>query len=152
MKRTLLIIDLQKGFGPTEELVRNISEHAKNYDTVVATQFMNGNKLFYELNQNFFGHSELTEEQLSLVALPANTKIFPKTGYGLPDEMIDYLKAEHIDAVDVCGLETDACVMAAMFNLWDAEIKPNLLRELTATVDTATQEASLLISKKNFGS
>ncbi len=152
MTKTLLIIDLQIGFGPTEELVKKISEHAKNYDTVVATQFMNGNKLFYKLNEDFFGHPELTEEQLRLAALPTNTKIFAKSGYGLPKEMIDYFKEENINEVDVCGLETDACVMAAMFNLWDAEIKPNLLKELTATVDTATQEASLLISKKNFGS
>ena len=42
----LLIIDLQKGFNPTQKMVGGILKKARSYDTIIATKFVNGNPLF----------------------------------------------------------------------------------------------------------
>lgn len=143
----LVIVDLQNGFHPSDELIEKISESIQPYETVIATKFVNGNPLF----QKILNYPELSKEEMELMDYPASVKIFEKTGYGLPRELIAYLKDKKISIVHVCGLETDACVLAAMYSLWDAEIQPILLKDLSFTPDAKVCESAELISKRNFG-
>lgn len=144
----LLIIDLQQGFNPTEKMIDNFLHKSKDYQTIVATQFINGNKLF----QRVLKHPIFSSQELVFADLPKKVKVFKKTGYGLPHSLIRYLKNKKITHVDIGGLETDACVLAAMFNLWDAGIQPRLLKNLTTTRNVKLKKSALLISKRNFGS
>lgn len=147
MNKALLIIDLQKGFGPSEEMVNGFLEKAKEYEVTVATKFVNGNSLY----QTVLNYPELSEEEMELAQLPDGTKVFEKKGYGLPIELLNYLKDNNVSRVDIGGLETDACVLAAMYDLWDVEIQPNLLKDLTSTPDQDIYNAALLITKRNLG-
>ena len=144
----LLIIDLQKGFNPTEKMVGGILKKARSYDTIIATKFVNGNPLF----KRVLKYPDLTKEGLKLEELPKGTKIFKKTGYGLSQPILNFLKRRGIKRVDVCGLETDACIVASMYNLWDAGIRPVLVKELSATPSRKFENAALVISKRNFAS
>lgn len=148
MKKALLIIDLQKGFDPTDEMVSGFLEKAKQYEVIVATKFVNGNSLY----QTVLDYPEVNTEEGELAPLPEGTKIFEKTGYGLPTELLQYLKENSVTNVDIGGLETDACVLAAMYDLWDAEIQPTLLKDLATTPDSELQKAAHLIAKRNFSS
>jgi nicotinamidase-related amidase len=53
-------------------------------------------------------------------------------GYSPPLELIDELKQKY-DTAYVCGVDTDACVYAAMMALWDNEIRPILLPDYSAS-------------------
>jgi nicotinamidase-related amidase len=44
---------------------------------------------------------------------------------------VDYLKGLRVERVLVCGMQTDTCVLAAGFALFDAGLQPTLLRWLT---------------------
>jgi len=126
---------------------RSFLERAKEYDIIVATKFVNGNPLY----QTALDYPKLSEEEIELARLPEGTKVFEKSGYGLPVELIQYLKDNTVSKVDVGGLETDACVLAALYDLWDAEIQPALLKDLTSTPDQDMYNAVSLIAKRNFG-
>lgn len=144
----LLIIDLQKGFRPSPKLVDGILKRATNYPTIVATQFVNGNNLY----RSVLRYRKRTKQEIHLVQIPEKTKVFKKKGYGLPPGLVAYLKRKNITQVDVAGLETDACVLAAMFSLWDAGIRPRLLEALTSTPDAKLKKAARVIVERNFGS
>jgi len=146
MNKVLIIIDLQVSFSPSNDLVARINEIARNYSTVIATQFVNGNELF----QTVLQYPKLSESECKLVSLPESIKVFKKTGYGLPVDLITLLKSNSVVEVDICGLETDACVLASMYNLWDAGIQPHLLKEVTVTRDQELQNASCVILQRNF--
>jgi nicotinamidase-related amidase len=145
--KTLVIIDLQKGFNPSKKLVEDIIKESKKYSIVVATKFINGNGLFKKMPQ----FKKLNKADLNLYDLPEQTEVFEKDGYAISDELIKYLKSKKVTKVDICGLETDACVLASAYKFWDAGIEPNILYELTQTSSPALQKATKLISKRNFG-
>lgn len=145
--KTLIIIDLQKKFKPSQKLIDNIIKESKKYNLVIATKFIKGNPLF----QKVLKYKKLDKEDLKLCELPDNTVIFEKDGYAISNEVIDYLKSKQIKKVDICGLETDACVLASAFKLWDSGIEPNILYDLTKTSNPALQKATKSITKRNFG-
>src|SRR5690606_12612116 len=79
-------------------------------------------------------------------------KVFIKHGYLPPAAMIDYLKAINVERVLVCGIQADTCCLAAGFMLFDAGLRPTLLKWLTigSSLDrSATLGAALW--KHHFG-
>ena len=64
-------------------------------------------------------------------SLVAADKVFIKHGYGPTAEILDYLKSLCPERVLVCGIQTDTCVLAAGFALFDAGLQPTLLTDLT---------------------
>nr|WP_245259601.1 hypothetical protein [Methylobacterium sp. 10] len=58
-------------------------------------------------------------------------KMFVKHGDLPPVELIGYAKGLHIERVMVCGLQADTCCLAAGFMLFDAGLRPTLLKWLT---------------------
>lgn len=147
--KALLIIDLQKGFDPSDEIQQEILSIAPTYDVVVATKFENGNPLFRSVRNC----DDLTAEEMELCELPATATVFKKTGFGLPVEVIEYLKHNGVMTVDVVGYQTEACVLACVFQLWDAEITPVVLEHLVGTREKYQHhhERALAIMRRNFG-
>ncbi|MEA2701356.1 MAG: hypothetical protein QOE22_65 [Candidatus Parcubacteria bacterium] len=138
----LLIVDLQKGFGTTDKLVKGILKAASGYDVVVATEFVNGHAF----------SPRASREDLRLGPLPPSAKVFRKNTYGVPPALIGYLKKKGVRHIDICGLEREACVLAAAFNLWDAEIRPRILKDLVGTNkgNENLRKPALLVIRKNF--
>ncbi|MNT18936.1 Isochorismatase family protein [compost metagenome] len=54
-----------------------------------------------------------------------------KHGYAPTPETIAHLKSLHPERVLVCGIQTDTCVLAAGFALFDAGLTPTLISDLT---------------------
>jgi nicotinamidase-related amidase len=116
----LIIIDLQSGFT-TKEFAKKIFEESKNYEIVVQTHFAWGNPLF--------------EENLQWHEMPGEVWLpqYPTTekhGYGLPRQLLPDLKWKGVQVAHLCGAYLDACILAAAFNLWDAQITPKFLEDL----------------------
>ena len=64
-------------------------------------------------------------------SLVAADRIFIKHGYAPTAEMLDYLRQLNPERVLVCGIQTDTCVLAAGFALFDAGLQPTLISDLT---------------------
>ncbi|MCQ9616501.1 cysteine hydrolase family protein [Paenalcaligenes niemegkensis] len=58
-------------------------------------------------------------------------KLFVKHGYASSELTMEYLKQWNPDRVLVCGLQTETCVLAAGFALFDAGLHPTLVTDLT---------------------
>lgn len=138
----LLIVDLQEGFCPRAGLVESIGKAASTYRVVVMTRFVNRPGSLYRSVLKWDGDGG---------ALALNVKaavILEKSGYGLPSGHIEVLRATNIREWHVCGLETDACVLACAFSLWDSGLVPVILRDLC---DSPLHEEGLRIAQRQFG-
>lgn len=57
--------------------------------------------------------------------------IHVKHGYAPTPETVAHLKSLNPERVLVCGIQTDTCVLAAGFALFDAGLTPTLIADLT---------------------
>nr|WP_230427095.1 cysteine hydrolase family protein [Cupriavidus yeoncheonensis] len=64
-------------------------------------------------------------------SLVAADIVFIKHGYCPSAETIACLKSLEPDRTLVCGLQTETCVLAAGFALFDAGLRPTLIADLT---------------------
>lgn len=58
--------------------------------------------------------------------------------------LADWLRARHIEAVDVCGIATDHCVRATALDAQAAGFETRILLGLTAAVSPTTAEQALV--------
>lgn len=142
-RRGLLIVDLQTGFHPPGSLVDEIRAYAGQFDVVVQTQFQNTEGSLYRtvLGRNGDG-GEL------LLSIPGAI-ILKKLGYGLTQRQLTAIASLECDEWSICGLETDACVMACAYSLWDAGIAPRIIGELCAS---PLHGAGMSVLSRQFGS
>jgi hypothetical protein len=119
----LLIVDLQKGFHPSEKLLERLEQEARRHSTIAMTLFINRPDSLYRTVLGWNGDGG----ELAL-QIPGSI-IMQKSGYGLTEEQTMRLKAIS-SKWHLCGLETDACVLACAFSLWDAGIQPVILYDL----------------------
>ena len=131
--KTLLIIDVQKGFinQNNEEIVSNINSIVGKFDVVIATQFVNNHCTQHSKVLNWNKMMESDEVALAF-NLPKNTHIIQKSTYALPagvfserglmlEENILIPKGEEIY---LCGTDYDACVLAVAYQLFDNGFVP----------------------------
>ena len=57
-------------------------------------------------------------------------RMYVKHGYLPPREAIDHLASLATERVLVCGIQSDACILAAGFALFDAGLTPTLVGDL----------------------
>ncbi|MDH6269871.1 nicotinamidase-related amidase [Rhizobium sp. SG_E_25_P2] len=123
MKQALLIVDVQPSFIPPAWQVKAIGDLAPGYLSVATVE----------------RHDETVtpfEAQLGWKPAPndnplINTdRVFVKHGYCPPAEMIAYFREEGVEQVLVCGIQAETCVLAAGFMLFDAGLRPTLLKWL----------------------
>lgn len=117
-EKGLLIVDLQNGFHPSPELVFGISAFAESFQTIVMTRFTNLENSLYRTVLDW------NEDGGNLVLNFPKAIILEKCGYGLSTLHLEKMKDLHCTEWHVCGLETDACVLACCFSLWDAQMRP----------------------------
>ncbi len=137
MKKVLIVVDMQKGFIKYDNyklLSKNIDQYINNsnYDVVIMTKFVNKSGSMYEKKLDYKNLQSQESQQFS-IHTPKNAIIFEKYGYGLENNDLNIVKNLSVDSVDICGLQTDACIYAISLQLWDNGIYPNILINYTAT-------------------
>lgn len=112
-----------------------------NYDGSIFSESLNWCKMKSE------------EEQEIVIPVEKEDIVINKTQYSaLTQEMRDLLHKEKYDRVYLCGLETDACVLATAFDLYDFGINPIVLADCCAsTKGTEYHVAALKIMERSFG-
>ncbi len=124
-KQALLIVDVQPRFSPSPVLVENIKKLLPFMPSAATVQHHDEAKVPFLAQINWRANSE------DACMFNAD-RVFIKYGYSPPPDAITYLRELQVERVLVCGLQTEACVLAAGFDLFDAGLFPTLIADLTA--------------------
>lgn len=151
-RKVLLIIDVQQGFMKRGmgDVALAIRKHcaSNNYDLIIQSKWVNhmGSRFERDLGYTEVGNSE--EERL-LIEEYQDT-IIERTEYScLTPRLRSILRKE--DTIYVAGVDTDACVLATLFALWDGGYTFHVLKNLVATGQRKLQEPTLQLITRNFG-
>jgi nicotinamidase-related amidase len=124
MKQAILIVDVQPSFPIAMEILHGIRELGAVLPSVATIERHNESVTPFEAQLGW----KPGEADESLV--PAD-RVFVKHGYLPPPAGIEYLQGLQVDRILVCGTQADTCVLAAGFALFDAGLRPTLLKWLT---------------------
>ena len=148
--KALLVVDLQKGFHPPQNLVKKIERVLPKYDTIIFTQFIKKkNSLFQKRLKMKKEYQAKSPESQFAIDPPTSAVIIKKTGYGFTHENLNVLKKLGIKKIDICGVDTDMCVLAVCFDLWDEEIIPRVLPKLCSS-DGKLHDKAMDIIRNSF--
>ena len=155
MSKALLIVDVQNGFvnEKTKHIPKLVEILQYDYSFVIATRFINLPDSPYRKLIKWEHLSPETDE-IELAFKPKEgTVIIDKYIYSCIDErFILLLKENGIDAVDICGIDTDICVTKCAVVLFERNIIPYVLKDFCAThADAEIQEAALVILARYIG-
>lgn len=124
MRQVLLIVDVQSTFSPPEWLVDGVRALSANIPTIASIELHD--EQVTPFNRQLGWHPAAQDE-----SLVEADRVFVKHGYGQSVEAIEYIKQLGVDRVLLCGLQTETCVLAAGFALFDAGLTPTLITDLT---------------------
>ena len=155
-KSVIFIIDLQQGFitQDTHKIVRVI-EDAKTsleYTFCVYSRFYNDNETSFSrfLNWNRFQSKE--EQEIVLPPSPQDIVVDKNTYSAITEELKRTLISEKIDCAYLCGIDTDSCVLATAFALFDIGIEPRIIIDgCASTGGVGLHSAAEIVMKRSFG-
>lgn len=140
MKKALLVIDVQQYFleKTPKTLPAKIKKHIKstNYDFIAFTQFRNVKDSNWEKSLQW--DKCRNDEDLVLAdefaGLATKQNTFEKHTYSAfrhPGNLLKQLHKHQIDQVNLCGIDTEACVLATAYDAFDQGFKVNVLFDLS---------------------
>lgn len=155
MPKALLIVDVQNGFvnEKTKHIPRLVEKLQYNYDLVIATRFINLPDSPFRRLIKWNRLSPGTNE-IDLAFKPKEgIVVVDKYIYSCIDEtFLRLLEDKGIDAVDICGIDTDICVTKCAVDLFERNITPYVLKDYCAThADADVQESALIILARYIG-
>ena len=155
MPKALLIVDVQNGFvnEKTKHIPILVEKLQYNYDLVIATRFINlPDSPFRRLIK--WDHLSPDTDEIELAFKPKEgVVVIDKYIYSCIDEpFLRLLKDKGIEAVDICGIDTDICVTKCAVDLFERNITPYVLKDYCAThADADVQESALIILARYIG-
>ncbi|MEK7095884.1 MAG: isochorismatase family protein [Patescibacteria group bacterium] len=156
MKKALLVIDVQKYFleKASKGLPSKIADHIKSskYEFLAFTTFRNIAGSNWEKSLGWKKCQsdkdlELPKEFENLVT-PDN--IFEKHTYSAlksPDKLLEHLRRLKIEEIDLCGIDTEACVLATAYDAFDQGFKTNVLFGLSYSRSGLGAAAKAIINR-----
>ena len=125
MNQALLVVDVQSTFSPPSWLVERIGTLLPLMPSVATLELHDEDKVPFSRQ---LGWTPAIDDR----CLVAAQRVFVKHGYAPSPETVAYLRSLSVDRVLVCGIQADACVLAAGFALFDAGLHPTLIADLVA--------------------
>ncbi|MCU1732669.1 MULTISPECIES: isochorismatase family protein [unclassified Pseudomonas] len=124
MRQVLLIVDIQSTFSPPEWLVDRARWLSARLPAIASVELHDEQVTPFQRQLGW--HPAAEDECLVEV-----DRVFVKHGYGQSAEALEYIKQLGVERVLVCGMQTETCVLAAGFALFDAGLSPTLVTDLT---------------------
>ena len=154
MSKTLIVVDMQQGFMTKPNYVALISKiqnyiNNSNYENIFFTKFVNNEGSLYQTKLNWFALTD--EKSTALVVKSDKAQVLVKSGYGLSKEQLNKILSLGESEIDICGVETEACVYAIAFQLFDNGIFPNILINYVETAPQRQESAKSMLIRQ-FGS
>lgn len=149
--KVLIIIDVQNEFidHETERVVQFIARllDDEHWDFVIQSRWENCSGSQYETRLGYHaGHSGQSEPFFD----PPGGYIFSRATYSCAnDELLKLISKD--DDIYVTGLETDACVMATLFDLWDLGYSFHVYEKGVGTTAGDLQEPAIRMIRRQFG-
>ena len=153
----LLIIDVQHQFLPEgregKKFCEGIEELQKKYENIAISRFINNSNTFWvqylEWNKMMEGDpgADLAFKPKEGAFVYKNHKFTSFTS-----ELQEYINNNNIKEVHICGVDTDACILATAYNLWDEQIHFKVLIDhCISSAGENTHAVAHKIMNKNFG-
>lgn len=162
MNKALFVIDVQ-GFFENEKtklIVKKINNYIKKnsdkYSFVVFTVFKNdpGSSLRKIFKWNGCANEKDIEIIKELSESVGKNEIIFRNTYSLYKvyHVQSKLKKHKIEQVDICGFDTDCCVLATAYDLFDSGYRPLILKDLCfSTAKEKLHNPALKIIERNCG-
>jgi hypothetical protein len=146
--RVLLVIDVQKQFvdNNVEKVIRYCEDNRGSYDVILPTMFRNDKNKNFKDKLNWYDCSNISYDDI--LVKPKNTEIEVKSGYS-SKKIFEVCSCK--DKVDVVGCDSDACILATAFNLWDKEYDFRILSDYVYTTGKIDNRTIIKVLKRNFG-
>lgn len=156
MKKALLIVDVQNGFvnDKTKHIPLSVEKLQYSYDLVIATRFVNLPDSPYRRLIKW-NHLSPGTDEIELAFKPKeDVIILDKYIYScINDSFVNMLEENEVDAVDICGIDTDICVTKCAVDLFERNITPYVLKDYCAThAEADVQDVALIILARYIGS
>lgn len=152
----LIIVDVQNGFvnDNTREVldVVNKAKEKLKYDVCVLTKFFNSEETSFSQILNWKRFQTEEEQELS-VGIEMHDKVIYKSTYSaVTDELKTLISQNRYKKAYVCGIETDSCVLATAFELFDNGVEPMIIIDGCASMrGPEYHNAAELIMRRSFG-
>lgn len=162
MKKALFVIDVQGFFEnkETKSIARKINNYIKknknNYSFIVFTIFKNDSKSPLQKIFKWKGCDKGKDVKIisELSNLVDSSKIIFRNTYSLfkVPQIQRKLKKYKIKQIDICGFDTDSCVLATTYDLFDSGYRPVILKNLCfSTSKNKLHKPTLKIIERNCG-
>ena len=162
MNKALIVIDVQKFFlnretKPVVDKIRNfLNRHSTDYSQIYFTIFKNNSRSPLWQIAGWQGCRQTPETDIcdEIKKFTGKTNLFYKnilSAAKIP-AIKRNLKTGGINGVHLCGFDTDCCILATAYDLFDQNIKPLLLENLTwSTAKEKLHGAAIKMIKRNIG-
>ncbi|MCW2949495.1 MAG: isochorismatase hydrolase [Thermoleophilia bacterium] len=159
-RAALVIVDMQEGFARETPALYELADHiAAHVDTqreryafVAASQFRGAASTSY---QRLVGDDMQADEDVALIEAIASRADFAyeRVTYGkFAGPLAKRLADAGVDVLHVCGADTDQCVLATVFEAFDAGLTPVVLEDLCYSCSGRDpQEAGLIALRRAIG-
>lgn len=151
-----MIVDLQRGFvTPKTERVIGVIERAINtleYDVCVYSRFYNNKETSFTRILNWERFQSAEEQEIVLPIAKKDLVVSKNTYSAVTNELKHIINSHQIERVYLCGIDTDSCVLATAFELFDNGIEPVIIIDgCASTGGDEIHHAAETIMRRSFG-
>ncbi len=148
--RAVLIVDVQRAFDPPPRFLKKLERYSRRFPCRIFTRYVNPRgSLFRRLLKQKCCAPGSADIELHLAPAKGDLVFEKVAKYGLTPVQIRALKRRRIRSVTVCGLDTDACVLAVMFSLFDGGIECHLKEDMCWS-SSGLHKPALAIIREQF--
>lgn len=149
--KALLVIDIPEH---REELSQMIVRHIEtsHYDKVFFTEWRNVPGSNFVRQLSYSARMDEPEIPAAFARFITSDNYFIKHTYSALKQPELRKALENYKQLDLCGVDTDACVLATAYDAFDQNFAVNILFDLCETKNAQLQNAAKLISQRNIKS
>ena len=133
--KNIIIVDVQRGYVDErhKQFIINLNKYLTNnvFDTVVYTRFITNHFCDEYKNIKWCGLYDKIERKLAVKKIKG--KIFDKKRHGLTPAILNYLKAQNVKEIELCGLNNQGSIELIENLLKKNDIHVEPLKDLITT-------------------
>ena len=162
MPKALIIIDVQKGFinnltaGVIKKIRKYIIKSRNKYDLIIFTKYFNHKNSSFVKFHNWYGFMDESDtdlvDEIKEFSNAKNTFIKDTFSSFVNNKLYNILKKNNIEKVELCGFDTENCVLTFARDAFDRGMSVVVLKELCAShLDKRMHKNALDIIENNIG-
>jgi len=155
MSKTLLVVDVQKGFvtPSSNHIVEPIRRLQSRFENVAFAKFYNPESSPFRRFLDYHALSPNTAVAELAIEPCTNAFVFERPHYSaITPDVLAQLSRWAVEEVYLCGIATEACVLATALDLFEEGIRPVVIRDLCASDrDSHFHDAAMELIEKLIG-